>query len=134
MFKDFGAKKAKKIEKVRACPPPPARCSLLASPSLTPPHPSQTAKQESKRQAESMEMQRAVKAFAGGGDFAQDKRYGDLAQEVGKDYDWVEGHEAKPVRFDSEAGMKVYKAAALGVSKPGSGTTPLCPFDCDCCF
>lgn len=38
----------------------------------------------------------------------------------------------KPVRFDSESGLPVYSAAQLGIGR--GGNTPLCPFDCDCCF
>ena len=75
-----------------------------------------------------------TEAAFSGRSFTQDARYGDLSKEVGKDYDFVRGHEPKPVRFDSGAGLPVYKEAALGVSLPGSGTTKDCPFDCDCCF
>lgn len=35
-------------------------------------------------------------------------------------------------RIDKETGLKVYKYAALKVGDGGG--TPLCPFDCDCCF
>ena len=35
-------------------------------------------------------------------------------------------------RIDSETGLKVYKAHLLKVGEGGG--TPLCPFDCDCCF
>ena len=75
----------------------------------------------------------AEAAFAGR-PFKQDERYGNPAVEVGKDYDYVKGHEPKPVRFDEASALPVYKAAALGVSLPGSGMTKDCPFDCDCCF
>ena len=36
------------------------------------------------------------------------------------------------VRVDSD-GMKIYSAASLGINDKG-GDTPLCPFDCECCF
>jgi hypothetical protein len=35
-------------------------------------------------------------------------------------------------RIDAESGLKVYKAHLLKVGEGGG--TPLCPFDCDCCF
>ena len=35
-------------------------------------------------------------------------------------------------RIDKETGFKVYKAHLLKVGEGGG--TPLCPFDCDCCF
>ena len=31
-----------------------------------------------------------------------------------------------------EEGVKIFKAHVL--SKPNAGQTPLCPFDCDCCY
>lgn len=31
-----------------------------------------------------------------------------------------------------EDGVRVFKAHIL--SKPGAGSTPMCPFDCECCF
>ncbi|KAK8792856.1 hypothetical protein WA158_005020 [Blastocystis sp. Blastoise] len=35
-------------------------------------------------------------------------------------------------RIDKETGLKVYTPESLGIGK--GGNTPLCPFDCDCCF
>jgi hypothetical protein len=35
-------------------------------------------------------------------------------------------------RFDRASGLPVYKAHLLKVGEGGG--TPLCPFDCDCCF
>ena len=35
-------------------------------------------------------------------------------------------------RWDKESGLPVYKYTALKVGDGGG--TPLCPFDCDCCF
>jgi len=40
--------------------------------------------------------------------------------------------EAPLERIDKESGLPVYKAHLLRVGKGGG--TPLCPFDCDCCF
>lgn len=40
--------------------------------------------------------------------------------------------EAPIHRWDAETGLPVYKAAALKVGEGGG--TPLCPFDCNCCF
>uniref|UniRef100_A0A7N0U8I7 DUF1764 domain-containing protein n=1 Tax=Kalanchoe fedtschenkoi TaxID=63787 RepID=A0A7N0U8I7_KALFE len=31
-------------------------------------------------------------------------------------------------------GMKIYTEEELGLNRPDAGGTPLCPFDCDCCF
>jgi hypothetical protein len=36
-------------------------------------------------------------------------------------------------RIDADSGLKVYKAHLLTDDGQGGGT-PLCPFDCDCCF
>jgi Eukaryotic protein of unknown function (DUF1764) len=51
--------------------------------------------------------------------------------------DWVDDglggrHNSEGYTGRIEDGVKVFKAHVL--SKPGAGTTPLCPFDCDCCF
>ncbi len=40
--------------------------------------------------------------------------------------------EAPIHRYDQESGLPVYKAHLLKVGEGGG--TPLCPFDCDCCF
>ena len=40
--------------------------------------------------------------------------------------------EAPLERIDKESGLPVYKAHLLKVGDGGG--TPLCPFDCDCCF
>ena len=37
-----------------------------------------------------------------------------------------------PIGYDAESGMKVYRVDQLNIGK--GGNTPLCPFDCDCCF
>ncbi|KAJ2919000.1 hypothetical protein MD484_g1400, partial [Candolleomyces efflorescens] len=36
-------------------------------------------------------------------------------------------------RRKTEEGWSIYKEDELGISN-GGGDTPLCPFDCDCCF
>jgi hypothetical protein len=40
--------------------------------------------------------------------------------------------EPKPVRFDSESGLNIYREADLRIGQ-GGGTAD-CPFDCKCCF
>ena len=40
--------------------------------------------------------------------------------------------EAPIHRWDTESGLPVYKAHLLKVGEGGG--TPLCPFDCNCCF
>lgn len=42
-------------------------------------------------------------------------------------YDFID-----PIRIDKETGMKVYREDQLNLGK--GGDTPLCPFDCDCCY
>ncbi|KAK8817932.1 hypothetical protein WA556_002349 [Blastocystis sp. ATCC 50177/Nand II] len=37
-----------------------------------------------------------------------------------------------PIGYDEESGMKIYREDQLNIGK--GGNTPLCPFDCDCCF
>lgn len=37
-----------------------------------------------------------------------------------------------PIGYDEESGMKIYREDQLNLGK--GGNTPLCPFDCDCCF
>ena len=37
-----------------------------------------------------------------------------------------------PIRYDAETGLKIYREDQLNLGK--GGNTPLCPFDCDCCF
>ncbi|KZT55810.1 DUF1764-domain-containing protein [Calocera cornea HHB12733] len=39
----------------------------------------------------------------------------------------------KEPRRKTEEGWNIYKEDELGMTKAG-GDTPLCPFDCDCCF
>lgn len=36
-------------------------------------------------------------------------------------------------RVDPETGLPIYTIAQLKIGQ-GKGDTPLCPFDCDCCF
>jgi hypothetical protein len=33
----------------------------------------------------------------------------------------------------TEDGLPIYTEEELGINNPKAGTTPLCPFDCDCC-
>lgn len=44
----------------------------------------------------------------------------------------IDPQNASVHRFDSASGLRVYKAHALGLGTGGG--TPLCPFDCKCCF
>lgn len=51
-----------------------------------------------------------------------------------KEFDPSNTTEPQVHRWDAESGLPVYKYYDLGMAKPGSGMSPLCPFDCDCCF
>ncbi|KAK4769138.1 hypothetical protein SAY86_027288 [Trapa natans] len=42
--------------------------------------------------------------------------------------------ELPPPRRRTNDGLAIYSAKELGVNKPDAGGTPLCPFDCSCCF
>jgi Eukaryotic protein of unknown function (DUF1764) len=51
--------------------------------------------------------------------------------------DWVDDglggrHNSEGYTGRIEDGMKIFKSNVL--SKPGAGTSSLCPFDCDCCY
>ena len=48
------------------------------------------------------------------------------------EYKTIISPEAPLERIDPETGFPVYKAHLLKVGEGGG--TPLCPFDCDCCF
>ena len=37
-------------------------------------------------------------------------------------------------RKRTEDGISIYTEEELGINKSDAGGTPLCPFDCDCCF
>ncbi|XP_073222619.1 uncharacterized protein C6G9.01c-like [Cicer arietinum] len=37
-------------------------------------------------------------------------------------------------RKKTEDGLTIYSEEELGLSKGDAGNTPLCPFDCSCCF
>ena len=37
-------------------------------------------------------------------------------------------------RKKTEDGLTIYTEEELGLSKGDAGNTPLCPFDCSCCF
>ncbi|KAG8062214.1 hypothetical protein GUJ93_ZPchr0003g17155 [Zizania palustris] len=54
----------------------------------------------------------------------------------GKDRDTdddEEGEEKRPRRRTAD-GLAIYSADELRFGKVDAGGTPLCPFDCDCCF
>lgn len=40
----------------------------------------------------------------------------------------------KAGRKYTEEGYPIFTEEELKINLPGSGNTPLCPFDCDCCF
>uniref|UniRef100_A0A7S0RKZ3 DUF1764 domain-containing protein n=1 Tax=Chlamydomonas leiostraca TaxID=1034604 RepID=A0A7S0RKZ3_9CHLO len=44
------------------------------------------------------------------------------------------GEESKKSRKKTEEGYAIYTEDELGLTKAGGGDTPLCPFDCDCCY
>ena len=53
----------------------------------------------------------------------------------GEEYDparQLDPMRARVYRFDRKSGLNVYKAHDLGLGHGGG--TPLCPFDCQCCF
>lgn len=37
-------------------------------------------------------------------------------------------------RRQTQEGLTIYRAEELGIGKSNAGGTPLCPFDCSCCF
>ncbi|KAI9087330.1 hypothetical protein K1719_030650 [Acacia pycnantha] len=37
-------------------------------------------------------------------------------------------------RKTTEDGLAIYTEEELGINKADAGSTPLCPFDCSCCF
>ena len=45
----------------------------------------------------------------------------------------AEANAKKPRKF-TEDGLPIFTEAELKMDNPKAGTTPLCPFDCDCCF
>jgi outer membrane biosynthesis protein TonB len=45
-----------------------------------------------------------------------------------------DGPEAKARRRRTNDGFAIYSAEELGFGNTNAGGTPLCPFDCDCCF
>ncbi|KAI3451716.1 hypothetical protein Pfo_008381 [Paulownia fortunei] len=38
------------------------------------------------------------------------------------------------LRKKTADGLTIYTEEELGIAKPDAGGSPLCPFDCDCCF
>lgn len=45
-----------------------------------------------------------------------------------------EGSRAKAKRRRTAEGLAIYTEEELGIGKHDAGGTPLCPFDCSCCF
>ena len=68
-------------------------------------------------------------------DRQQNRQYRERDSVFGEEYDpdvKINPMKAKVHRFDNPSGLNVYKAHALGLGRGGG--TPLCPFDCNCCF
>jgi len=42
--------------------------------------------------------------------------------------------EKNPKRKFTEDGLPIFTEDELKINNPKAGTTPLCPFECDCCF
>mmetsp|Transcript_8312 Transcript_8312/g.16416 ORF Transcript_8312/g.16416 Transcript_8312/m.16416 type:complete len:260 (+) Transcript_8312:427-1206(+) len=66
---------------------------------------------------------------------AEKKRKRVVDPVFGEEYDIdraIDPQNAKVHRFDSQSGLRVFKAHDLGLGR--GGDTPLCPFDCKCCF
>jgi hypothetical protein len=65
----------------------------------------------------------------------REKRYKEAALEAKRSVDIASGNPDPQVhRWDKESGLPVYKYYHLRMGEAGSGYTPLCPFDCSCCF
>lgn len=60
---------------------------------------------------------------------SKETTYGIMKSTYGGD---IVNPEAPLERIDAESGLPVYKAHLLKVGEGGG--TPLCPFDCNCCF
>jgi hypothetical protein len=66
---------------------------------------------------------------------ARARRHVERDSVFGEEYDPsmpINPMSARVHRFDNPSGLNVYKAHALGLGRGGG--TPLCPFDCSCCF
>jgi hypothetical protein len=48
--------------------------------------------------------------------------------------DDIFGESTGKARKRTEEGYAIYGEDELGLGKKGGGDTPLCPFDCDCCY
>ncbi|KAK7319705.1 hypothetical protein RJT34_04430 [Clitoria ternatea] len=44
------------------------------------------------------------------------------------------GDQSAQPRKKTEDGLSIYTEEELGISNVNAGNTPLCPFDCSCCF
>ena len=60
---------------------------------------------------------------------SEEGTYGIMKSDCGSE---IVNPEAPLERIDAESGLPVYKAHLLKVGEGGG--TPLCPFDCNCCF
>jgi len=55
------------------------------------------------------------------------------AEKEKEDLDRFKDSRGTGPRRKTEEGFSIFKEAELGIN-PEAGGTPLCPFDCDCCF
>ena len=46
----------------------------------------------------------------------------------------IEDQKTSAKRRYTEDGLPIYTEEELKINNPNAGKTPLCPFDCDCCF
>jgi hypothetical protein len=89
-------------------------------------------REEQKRQADAAAAVEAAKR-----ERAQSRKQKNMVYDpvFGEAYDLdrvIDPMNAKVHRFDNQSGLNVFKAHDLGLGR--GGDTPLCPFDCNCCF
>jgi hypothetical protein len=48
--------------------------------------------------------------------------------------DDIFGESTGKARKRTDEGYQIYSEEELGLGNKGGGDTPLCPFDCDCCY
>jgi hypothetical protein len=76
-----------------------------------------------KKKAQVLEIEQPKKRF-----YDEDSSFGLIKSSTSQ----IISPEAPLERIDKASGLPVYKAHLLKVGEGGG--TPLCPFDCDCCF
>ena len=93
------------------------------------------AKRLARERAEAKEQAAAEQAQAARQEARARKRNTIKDPVFGEEYEvgnMVNPQHARVHRFDNSSGLNVFKAHALGLGQGGG--TPLCPFDCNCCF